>query len=137
MAELLLCLSPPSALALILMQICACEALDTAASWTTLSEISQTPLYFYTLILVADGALYFMIMLVTLNLVRHRSVARQCGDRDEISNCTRLSISGLCKEYTVQENLTIILSDINGEIKTGDVTVLLGNNGAGMLRAVK
>jgi hypothetical protein len=114
------------------MQLCACEALDIAVAWTTLSEFAQTPLYFYSLVLVADGVLYFFIMLGVVNLVQHGSAIRRISVLKDMLSYTRLTITSLCKEYTVQDNLSIVLSDIKGEIKTGDVTVVLGNNGAGM-----
>ena len=56
--ELLMCLFPSCAVALVLRLVCAAEAMDLGISWSYESAVSKTPVFAYLLILLFDIFLY-------------------------------------------------------------------------------
>lgn len=61
--EMMLCLLPPSAGLMIIKLLCSLEAYHTPLLWTTTAIVSNVPLYTYTLVLVFDFFLYYLIAL--------------------------------------------------------------------------
>ena len=131
--ELLLCLSPPSAAALILKQICALEALSHTTSWNTLSSVAETPLYCYSVMLFFDLFLYsvFMIGISELYSIGPNS-GHRCADPGNGFESHDLYVTNLNKEYTVLDGSIPVLSNINVRARLGTVTTILGSNGAGI-----
>ena len=78
--ELLLSLSPPSAAALVLREVCSLEALAIAAAWRTPAPISQTPLYAYSLVLLLDFVVYLLIALALVDYT-HRTKTPSLSSR--------------------------------------------------------
>ena len=78
--ELLLSLSPPSAAALVLREVCSLEALAIAATWRTPAPISQTPLYAYSLVLLLDFVVYLLIALALVDYT-HRTKTPSLSSR--------------------------------------------------------
>jgi hypothetical protein len=61
--EMMLCLLPPSAGLMIIKLLCSLEAYHTPLLWTTTAVVSNVPLYSYTLVLIFDFFLYYLIAL--------------------------------------------------------------------------
>lgn len=132
--ELLLCLSPPSAAALVLRQMCSLEALGHTTTWHTLSPGAETPLYCYTIMLLFDLLLYSIFLIGVSELF---SIGPNSGHRS--ADCERgfeshdLYVTNLNKEYSVMDGSIPVLSNINVRARLGTVTTILGSNGAGGL----
>lgn len=65
--ELVICLLPPSAAAIIIRQVIGLESLHISAVWDYPAPISKTPLYYYTLMLLVDIALYTYLSLYLID----------------------------------------------------------------------
>ena len=70
--EVLMCLLPPSAAALVLREVCALEALNISADWNYPAPISRTPVFVYTLVLLFDCILYCALAAVFIEM-NHRT----------------------------------------------------------------
>lgn len=131
--ELILSLSPPSAMALALRNLCRLESLHMAGGWHTTSPISEVPYYYYSLMLLLDNLFYSLALVVYLEWLQPNLSFKhiRCSERYEedglLSDNTVLSVHRLFKRYGRCE----VLSNISTHLHEGEVTVLLGSNGAG------
>lgn len=70
--DLIFSLFPPSALTLFIRVICAYESLGKKISWTLNTPVSETPLYFYVLVLFFDFIIYNFLY-ITIYKIRNYS----------------------------------------------------------------
>jgi ABC-type multidrug transport system ATPase subunit len=132
--EMLLCLSPPSAAALVLRQVCALEALGREVGWGTLSPGAETPMYGYAMMLAFDVVLFalFMVGVSEFAACGPRLGCPPHQDEEDFTDPRQLYVTSVSKGYTVYGGATVsVLSGINSRLAVGTVTSLLGSNGAG------
>lgn len=130
--ELILCLSPPSAAALVLRQMCSLEALGYTMTWCTVSPGAKTPLYCYTMMLVVDAVLYTIIVIGASEFSSNIYVSNIGDDTDGVLSPDDLYFSKICKSYSGLQGSVSVLTDISGAARIGTVTTILGSNGAGI-----
>lgn len=70
MTEVMLCLLPPSGLALVLRQLSALESVNWGLTWDYPADISRTPVKSYVLMLVIESIVYSLIAIITLDWIR-------------------------------------------------------------------
>ena len=70
--ELLMCLFPSCAVAMVLRTVCAAEAMNLGISWSYVSAVSNTPVFAYLLALLLDIFLYSGIAFILSKPSRRR-----------------------------------------------------------------
>lgn len=136
--ELLLCLSPPSAAAIVIRQLCSLESLGHGMKWTTLSPVANTPLFSYTYMLLFDIILYTIFMIAVSEIVAYSPIAnRSAQAAGPIFEANELYLTGIGKEYGGLTGTVPVLTNICGRARIGTVTTLLGSNGAGEFLVAK
>ena len=141
--ELSLCLSPPSAVALVLRTICSSEALNDGTKWNSRSVQAGTAVYCYTMMLVLDLALYTLVCGLFINATLNQTYIEvqpsELSDSDYCDDRWNIHLSNVCKshppveeiEATIEDSAGSVLLNIQGDLNTGTVTCLMGDNGAG------
>ena len=190
--ELLLGLLPPSNCAMLLQFIANNESMLMGIKWTSVSPIAGTPMYYFTLLLVLDIALYSLLAAWTIGFsqstvpVKFHRIDGTLVQSSESSNAfcvacidplyrccafalfklgviqdpgpyssaaagespnatsaaeadtnsdqrSFLKVRSLSKEYTTRVQPVSVLSEVSANLLSGEITSLLGSNGAGYL----
>ena len=124
LAEILICLLPPSGAALALRQLFGLEALRIPANWNYPAIISLMPMYAYVTVLVGDLAIVLIIFRLYFGL---KSVSSKRSIEAVLPVNVALDIQTVSKFY----GSSCVLSGITFQLLYHDIVVLLGSNGAG------
>lgn len=74
--EMFMCLLPPSGVALILRYLCSFEGSNVKVSWHTRVPISNTPMYWYIIMLVIDILLYLLVAGIVNSIIERRKMMK-------------------------------------------------------------
>jgi len=107
--ELLLCLLPSCGAALILRLICGAEAMNVGVTWGYVTSVSDTPLYFYFLVLLFDVVLYTWIAWIVCELPHRKQKETTHNDASTLLPSSSPSSSAMVIHFLYLFNgLTLI-----------------------------
>lgn len=139
--ELFLCLLPPSAIAMIIRQVCAIEALGVNVTWTTLMIVSNCPLYYYVLILVFDTIIFGIMSFLMLHFSETKYLVNSDNASTTLSSLKHqciLSIHNLSKSFSFgTQNSIPVLSSFTCDFYCNKIYAVCGSNGAGKSTLLK
>jgi ABC-type lipoprotein export system ATPase subunit len=154
--ELIISLFPPSAIALIIRQICGLQALSISATWTYITPLTETPVYWITIVLIFDCILYSFLAIWLINYFltplqnsynidnnkeNNSNIGKfnynSVNNKHDHSLISTISIKSLHKEYNLGNISVPVISDFTTDLYHGCITILLGSNGSGKTSLMK
>lgn len=123
--ELVICLLPPSATALVIRQICSLEALNIHSTWKYPAPVSNTPLYYYALMLAVDCVIYSVLAVYFISTQKSNSSQYKTSSSQDKQSLSSVEVTvrllRSCIQYmkyifyTLLKYVALLVSHFKGE----------------------